>query len=397
MDPRKKEIDHLEGEVRRLEAQITAECVDIGRRLAAVDRGLLRHEELRKYLVSIDTLRRSVEGFRTDIDRIRQLSRSIDTLARELEENGRRRDQILRERQGRLTELGAGSFEVYRALTDPQPWRSLFEDVLKIDDEAARRQEELKTLESQDREAGFFDKIRIKTRKVLLRGDLTRLDREKTTAFGRAGARLADSDFGALTQGPLRQLYDTLLERRAAADALSLENDRKVEEIEAARAELKRLEADGDPETRVREVQRRVDGLLKELDVMHCWAGQIYIERDLREEAADAALAAKFEIVAGLRESIARKRQQVDRLRAEIESEEIQRAERDRRARRKLLDEERRIKERQIATLDIEINAGLRRLEELRRVLAGEAPYREAPPLPPSPDLDAPPPESPKS
>jgi len=340
MDPRKKEIDHLEGEVRRLEAQITAECVDIGRRLAAVDRAPIRHEELRKYLASIDTLRRSVEAFRADIDRIRQLSRSIETLARELEENGRRRDQILRERQSRLTELGAGSFEVYRALTDPDPWRSLFEDVLKIDDESVRRQEELQTLESQDREAGFFDKIRIKTRKVLLRGDLTRLDREKAVAFGRAGARLADSDFGALTQGPLRQLYDSLLERRAAAEALSLENDRKVEEIEAARAELKRLEADGDPETRVREVQRRVEGLLKELDVMHCWAGQIYIERDLREEAADAALAAKFEIVAGLRESIGRKRQQVDRLRAELECEEIQRAERDRRARRKLLDEE---------------------------------------------------------
>ena len=69
MDPRKKEIDHLEGEVRRLEAQITAECVEIGRRLAAVERAPIRHEELRKYLASIDTLRRSVEAFRAAFDR----------------------------------------------------------------------------------------------------------------------------------------------------------------------------------------------------------------------------------------------------------------------------------------------------------------------------------------
>ena len=46
-----------------------------------------------------------------------------------------------------------------------------------------------------------------------------------------------------------------------------------------------------------------------------------------------------------------------------------------------------RVKERQIGTIDIEINVGLRRLEELKRVVNGESPYIEAPPLPPLPEL----------
>ena len=51
-----------------------------------------------------------------------------------------------------------------------------------------------------------------------------------------------------------------------------------------------------------------------------------------------------------------------------------------------------RVKERQIGVIDIEINMGLRRLEELKRVLTGDAPYTDALPLPPTPDLYNPPP-----
>jgi hypothetical protein len=390
MDARRKEIEVLQGDVQRLEQQIAAECVEIGRRLAVLDRGRLRHEELLKYLHSIDTLRHSVDGFRTDIERIRDFARRVDVRTREVEENRRRRNQLLKDREGRFVELGAGGFGVYKALQDREPWRGLFDDVLKIDAEEERRREELLAIETQEKGKGFFERLKLKTRKVLLRGDLNRLDRDKGAAYARAGAKLAESDFGRLSDGPLHQLFEAVEEKRRQAAALSEEGDRKIEEIEGARAELKRLEAEGRAEERIREIEARIDGLLKELDVMHCWAGQLCIERDLRSEIADEPLAAKTGIVAGLRETIAKKRRQIDRLRAEGEIEDIERAEREKRARRRQLEEERRVKERQIAVLDIEINAGLKRTEELRRVLAGEAPYVEAPPLPPIPDLYGP-------
>ena len=392
MDARRKEIEHLDGETRRLEHQITAECVEIGRRIASLDHAGVRNEELRKYLNSAETLRRATESARVDIDRVRALTRQIAARAQEIDENNRRREQLQRERQSRFVELGAGSYTVFKTLQDRDSWRGMFEEVIKLDLEIDRRHEELKALEAEEAGKGFFKSLPLKPRKMMLRGDISRLDREKTAAYEQAGAKIAESDFARWTDGPLRQLFEGVKERQRTVESLGAENDRKVDEIERCRAELKRLEADERPEERIREIEKRIEGMQKELDVMHCWTGQLYLERDLRGEVPDGSLAAKYEIVAGLRESIRKKRQQVDRIKAEAEIEEITRKERERRARRKQIEEDMRIKERQIGVIDIEINMGLRRLEELKRVLTGETPYTDAPPLPPIPDLYNPPP-----
>ena len=392
MDARKKEIEHLDGEVRRLEHQITAECVEIGRRIAVFDPSGVRNAELRKYLNSAETLRRAVDSARADIDRIRSLTRQVEARAQEIDENNRRKDHLQRECQSRFVELGAGTYTVFKGLQDRDSWRSTFEEVVKLDLEIDRRHDELRALEADEQGRGFFKSLALKPRKLMLRGDISRLDREKTAAYEQAGAKIAESEFIRHTEGPLRQVFEGVKERQRGVESLASENDRKVEEIERCRADLKRLEADERPEDRVRDIEKRIEGMSKELDVIHCWAGQLYLERDLRTEVPDDSLLAKYEIVAGLRESIRKKRQQVDRLKAEIEIEEITRKERDKRARRRQIEEEMRVKERQIGVIDIEINLGLRRLEELKRVLTGEAPYTYAPALPPQPDLYNPPP-----
>jgi len=391
MDARKKEIEHLDGEVRRLEHQITAECVEIGRRIAGADLTGVRNSELRKYLSSSETLRRATDSARADIDRIRALTREVHARAQEIDDNNHRKDQLQRERHSRFVELGAGTYTVFKAMTDRDAWRPTFEEVLKLDLEIDRRHDELRALEAEEAGKGFFKSLPLKPRKLMLRGDISRLDREKTTAYEQAGAKIAEGQFIRHTEGQLRQVFEGVQERQRAIESLGAENDRKVEEIERCRADLKRLEADERPEEKVRDIEKRIEGMLKELDVIFCWAGQLYLERDLRSEVAEDGLHAKYEIVSGLRESIRKKRQQVDRLKAEIEIEEITRKERDRRARRKQIEEEMRIKERQIGVIDIEINLGLRRLEELKRVLTGEAPYTDALPLPPQPDLYTPP------
>jgi hypothetical protein len=387
MDARRKEIDHLDADFRRLEHQITAECVEIGRRSAAIAPPTVRTEELAKYLNSAATLRRSIDAFRSDIERIRTLVREVETLTQEMEETGRRRDQLLRERQTRFMELGAGAFSTFRKISDGAAYRPVFEELLKLDKELEERHAELNDLQSQEQSKGFFDKIKLKARKVMVRGEMNRLDRAKTGAYEQAGAKIADTDFGRHAEGPLRELFDSLRERKQAADAFAADNERRLQQIENSGHELHRLEAKDRPEERIRDLERRIEGLMKELEVIYCWTGQLFLERDLRGELQDDALSAKYEIVAGLRESIQKKRQQIDRLKAETEIEEILRREKERRARRRQIEEEMRVKERQIGTIDIEINVGLRRLEELKRVVNGETPYIEAPPLPPLPEM----------
>src|SRR5262245_2429702 len=387
MDARRKEIEHLDADFRRLEHQITAECVEIGRRAAAVAPSAVHTEELAKYLNSAATLRRSIDAFRADIERIRSLAREIESLVQQAHETGVRRDQILRERQSRFMELGAGAFALYRKLSDGADYRPMFDELLKLDKEVEERTAELNELQTQEQSKGFFDKIKVKAKKVMVRGEMNRLDRAKTGAYEHAGAKIADTDFGRHTEGALRDLFDSMRDRKQAADELAQENERRTQQIDTHRQELMRLEAKERPDERVRDLERRIEGLLKELEVIYCWTGQLFLERDLRDELRDDTLSAKYEIVSGLRETIHKKRQQIDRLKAEAEIEDILRREKERRARRRQIEEEMRVKERQIGTIDIEINVGLRRLEELRRVVSGEAPYIDAPPLPPLPEL----------
>jgi hypothetical protein len=387
MDARKKEIERLDAELRRLEHQITADCVDIGRRAAAAAPSAVNTEELAKYLNSAVTLQNSITGFHGDIDRIRSLGQSLTALQKECDEALRRRDQILRERQSRFMELGAGAFALFRKLPDGAAYRPLFEEVSRLDQDVDERQKELQKLQEQEQSKGFFDKIKLKARKVMVRGEINRLDRAKTSAYEHAGAKIADSDFGRYADGALRDLFASIRDRKAAADSIIEENTKRQAEMESQRLELQRLEAVDRSEERIRDLERRIESLGKELEVIHCWTGQLFLERDLRHEIKDETLSTKIDSVLAQREVIRQKRQAIDRLKAEGEIEEIQRKEKERRARRKQLEEDMRVKERQIGTIDIEINVGLRRIEELKRVVNGDAPYVDAPPLPPLPDL----------
>jgi hypothetical protein len=398
MDVRKKEIERLEADLRRLEHQVTADCVDIGRRAAAAAPSAVNTEELAKYLNSAVTLQNSITGLHADIDRIRALVQGLAALQKECDDAVRRREQILRERQSRFAELGAGAFALFRKLPDGAAYRPLFDELSRLDKEADERTKELQQLQEQEQSRGFFDKIKLKARKVMVRGEINRLDRAKGSAYEHAGSKIADTDFGRHAEGSLRDLFASIRDRKTAADAVLDENAARQAEIERHRQELQRLEAVDRPEERIRDLERRIESLGKELEVIHCWTGQLFLERDLRHEIRDDALSAKIEVVQTQRDAIRQKRQAIDRLKAEAEVEEIQRKEKERRARRKQLEEEMRVKERQIGTIDIEINVGLRRIEELKRVISGDAPYADAPPLPPLPDLyppiDPPPPKT---
>jgi hypothetical protein len=284
-------------------------------------------------------------------------------------------------------ELGAGAFSLYRKLPDAAAYRPLFDDLLKLDREVDERNAELKLLQDQESSKGFFDKIKLKARKVMVRGDINRLDRTKTAAYEQAGAKVAESDFSRHAEGSLRELFESIRDRKKAADEIDAQNEKRGAEIEAFRQELQQMEAADRVSERVRDLERRIEGLNKEIEVIHCWTGQLFLDRDLRSEFKDPELSSKVDAVIGLRTAIHQKRQAIDRLKAEGELEELQRKEKDRRARRKQLEEEMRVKERQIGTIDIEINVGLRRIDELRKVINGDMPYVDAPPLPPLPDL----------
>ena len=95
----------------------------------------------------------------------------------------------------------------------------------------------------------------------------------------------------------------------------------------------------------------------------------------------------KVALIAGIRGTIRDKKRRVDVLKAEIEIDELIKKEKALLIKRKTIEEEMRVKERQMNVADIELSMGRRRLEELKRVVHEEQPYAEPSPLPPSPDF----------
>ena len=115
MDPKRQESDLLESEIPRLEQSINAECVEIGRRIATQNGKGSKNEELHKYLNSIRTLLQAVDSARSDIDRIRTLTRDVEEGHQEIEENRQNRDRLLAERASRFGDLGIGAFASFKS------------------------------------------------------------------------------------------------------------------------------------------------------------------------------------------------------------------------------------------------------------------------------------------
>ncbi len=388
MDSRRKEIESHQAEIARLEQTLHAEFLAVGRLIAAADRAGARHQELLKYLDSIGSLRKSVDTYRADVARFREAAKRIEALLREaagLEANAR---ELAAERDARLPDLGAGCWTVYRTLADKEPYRTIFEEVAKYDIEAESLAAELKALD-EEADRGLFGKIRAYGQKITRRSAIARAEKKKNEALAAAGKKLAATDFARHATGDLRLVFDFIAEKTRTADSLTADAKTKRAEIDELRRQLAKVGIDDEAgvDARVRDVERRVSDLQRELDVMLGWVGQLFFEKDLRTEFADGALAAKYEVLNGLRSTMARHQGAIGRLRAESELEELLKKDKSLRARKLQLEEELKVKQRQIAATDVEIAAADKRIAELRRVLAGEAPFTEPPPLPESPDF----------
>ena len=389
MDSRKRAIEQLSGEITRLEQQITSECVEIGKRILASHPDSVGRVELQKYLRNAQTLMRASDDERNAIARLQELYRRRDELDSRIQDNERRLREITRDRESRLADLGAGAYALYRTLDDRNRYAPMFDEILKLDAEIEKLSSDLGSIEEQEKEKGFFEKLKLKTQKVILRGNISRVEKKKLKAYADSGGRVADSDFAGHATGELRGMFDFVTEKRRGIEVLHAENDRQRDELTEIRAELKRQGAEESLAPREKESQKRIEDMQKELEVIHCWIGQLYVEKDLRRDIPDEGVAAKFDIIGGMRESIRKRREQIHKLHAELELEELQGKNVALSARRKQLEEEMRIKERQIGVVDFETRAAERRMEELRRVLSGEIPYTDPSPLPPPPDFYA--------
>lgn len=386
-DPRKKEIELLQAEIERLGEQINSECAEIGRRLAESAFAARAEGELQKYLRNIQSTRDTVERYRGDIEKIRTLGERVEERRKSVEANQKRLRELERERETKYEEIGAAAYRKFKVLDDDLSYRELFHPVLDIDAGIGRHEEELRRLERDEAASGLIEKLlKYKTKKVVVRGQISRLEKSKRKAYFDVGKHVVNSDFMDRLRTELDTVMGFLDERGAQMKELTGLNTALAAEATQAGEELRRLGAEEDAPAKVREIEKRIEDQSRELHVMHCWAGQHFVEKDLRDAAGDDAVNAKVALIAGIRGTVRDKKRRLDVLRAEIEIDELIKKEKALQIKHKALEEEMRVKERQMNVVDIELSMGRRRLDELKHVVHDGRPYAEPSPLPPSPD-----------
>ncbi len=388
MDSRKNEINQNEADIAANDEKITAECILIGKRITELDRHPIQNEECLKYLNNIDSLRRSIENYQEDINIIQLALQRKKELSSQLEENKKRLNDLQKDRETRFVELGAASYTVFKGIENQAPYRTMFEELLRLDADMDRLHGELKDLGEQEKDKGFFEKLfKYKGKKFSVRSNLSKAEKEKIRTLEEVGRRVVESDFVQHTSGDLRTIFDLDADKKRESKRISEEDKETRNELEKVSTQLLQYGIEEYGDDKIQEFEKRIEDVRRELQVMYCWAGQLYMERDLRNEIPDSTLATKFDAIVSIRDSIRRKQQRIYRLKADVEIEELTKKDKSLRQRKRQLEEEMRIKERQIGVIDLELTTGERRLEELKRVLSGEVPYTEPSPLPPTPDF----------
>jgi hypothetical protein len=372
MDGRKKEIRRREEALGRLERKIADEAASIGRCCQAREGA---PKALRTLLECSRSLQEAAEGFRRAAAEVRARVLDVERAEREAAEHARAGEAALKEAAEAYPALGLAAYARWRELPDPSPWAALFGDLERLRGRTEAAEAELRSLEHPAGLPGFFDRVKAKARALLLKADLSRCERRRREVAAEVGSRLAVSDFPV---DALAEVFARVREPRSRAAAHGADAARRLGEAREARAALVRLEALEDPSARIRDLEARIAAVAVERDAVHERAGRI---------AVDAGLETDSGAFRQLEEAAREQRRAIDRLKAEDELEAWERRERETRERRVRLDDEARLVHRRLSAADLELNAGILRAEELRRVIAGELPYVPVPPLPgPAPE-----------
>jgi predicted nucleic acid-binding Zn-ribbon protein len=371
MDPRQREINSLEREVRELEDQLQGECVDIGTRLQGLPPESLARESLVKYVRNMEALVRSQEELNAQIERIHRLVRDIAQRRGEIDSLKTGHAALVLEYDKIAFDVGAAAYSRFKSLPDPAPYRAHFEEILKVDEEIDRLEKELKAVEEEDKTRGFFGRLVSRGRSIGVRSSINKQGKIKLEKFASAGKSVAASDFASRADLPpeLRALFDQIAQRRRAADQAREEIARREEEVERLRSELRVLGAAEDADGQVRSIEQRVADTNKELALVRLWAGQAFVQDDAHDRIADPMLKGKATLAMSLHGVIADKRRRIAQLKARIELESLEAKVRSLQKKREQLEAEIRLRDEQIRSVQEEVGRVQQRMDDLRKTL----------------------------
>lgn len=368
MDPREKEIGVLEREIKDLETKLQDEMVEMGKLVTAAAQARTV-EKLAKYVTNVQTLQKSLEDLQRDISAIQATVARQQDLAARLAEATKKLKQAQTEYEQKAFDVGAGAYSVYKQLDNKAPYQQHFQEIARLDLEIERLQKEITALNEEEKGKGFLGKVVSKGKVMFLRSSVNKQSKQKLERFAEVGKTIITTDLVQHCSGELRYLFELMTQRKTEIETTTQEIAKLKSDQEAAAVELRKLGAEIDHRARIKELEKRIGDTRKELAMVYFWAGQAFVEGDSKDHLNDAALQGKSSLIFGLRGAIDEKRKRVDRLRVQIELDELEDQERTQARKKEQLESEIKTREVQIKSIDSELERTRKRIEELRRKL----------------------------
>lgn len=375
MESREKEIAAIESQIAALESQISSQFVEIGKTLISSGYPGGRNAEMAVMLERSATLTATANQRRAAAKAVSERQEQLKTIADALKANERKIRLEQAEIDSLLKELGSTAFEAFKSKCETKDkYREVFEDILKIEEEVARKQKEIETVEAEGKTRGFFSRLKDRTNIYLIKAAIVKTEMGRGSALRSVGLKVLNSDFATSVNDEnfTKVLTVALGHKKTIADLTISSESLRAQQATLQAEVLQMVGCDQNPAAKIKEWEKEAAAAEQELASMFRSVGERCFTQGLCDELDSQDLKSRVSTVLRLQEEIRIKRNQIDSIRAASELDQAVAECEQLKKRKQMAIAEIEAKQKEIETIEEQIRSNLDRQAELKKKIRQE-------------------------
>jgi chromosome segregation ATPase len=374
MKAREKEIFAIESQIASLESQIVSEFVEIGKTLISSGYSGGRSAEITAALERSSALSATVNQRKAEMKAVSERMEHLKTIADTLKANERKVKSVQSEIDSLHKEIGTAAFEAFKAkCKNKDKYREVFEDVLRVEEEVSKKQKEIEAVETEGKTKGFFGRVKDRANIYLIKAAIVKTEMGRGSALASVGSNILSSDFPSSVNDENldKVLAVPLGHKRTIAEVTTSSESLRAQQA-TLQAEVSRLVgSDQNPVSKLKEWEKEVAAAEHEIASMFRSVGeQCYFQR-LFDEIGSQELNTHASTIQRLQGDIASRRNQIDSIKAAIELDHAVAECEQLKNRKQAVIAEIEAKQKEIETIEEQIDGNVKRQAELRKKIGG--------------------------
>jgi hypothetical protein len=327
MDARKQAIAALTARGRQLAEENREQLAVLGEYLATLKPGAIRGTKLEEGYLQVKELQKELPHQRRQARSIVRLVEQHRAKQELLAENRRKTGDLEKRNEEVCEEIGRAAFRAYQHIPDRRgQYGGLFTRLEELDNDFQQRRAKIESLEQDARQAAFLARIKIRSRVAYLKSMLALKNRELAGSFRKTGREICESEFvDKIQDETFTQAIWPYMENKKQILTLQEQKAQLESRQEEIWAELKSLGAEKSHEKKVRELEKVIAETESRLKDSCLALGMLYRKNPVPALKENDDIKAIIEELERAQKMKARDQKQINRLKADLQAEEISR------------------------------------------------------------------------